>query len=228
MESNKKEIRDDTRHLILAEGKDAYYFLVHLLTYNINNKNNKDSVIATFNTFQVFDFDGNSNLNKLLNIILLSEKFPNITSLSVIRDAENNHESAASSIKQSFTKFDLPPPNKPFTPNKDGDLNTGFILFPDCSSSPRNGTLEDLCLEILYNKYFKQISEAESIIKGNNFKRPHKNKLHLCFSLTDEFVSLKIGEAAKARAFNFESPQIISINSFLLDMAAPPPGNQQL
>jgi len=40
--------------------------------------------------------------------------------------------------------------------------------------------------------------------KGRTFKWLHKTKLHTYFSVTDDFVSKKIGQATKAGAFNFE------------------------
>jgi hypothetical protein len=39
---------------------------------------------------------------------------------------------------------------------------------------------------------------------GNEIKRPHKTKLHTYLSGKNDFVGLKIGEAAKAGAWNWE------------------------
>lgn len=87
------------------------------------------------------------------------------------------------------------------------------------------GTLEDLCLSILSEENSNEI--AEDIQKFMNemetkHKRsyPHefKTKLHTYFSITDDYVSMKIGEAARAGAFNWESEQIQPLKNFMMEL----------
>ena len=56
----------------------------------------------------------------------------------------------------------------------------------------------------------------------NKYNRsyPHefKTKLHTYFSVTDEYVSLKIGEAAKAGAFNWNSNKLLPLKNFLSEI----------
>lgn len=74
-----------------------------------------------------------------------------------------------------------------------GGINVGFLLFPQLDSDPIEGTLEDLCLKII----------------------KFKTKLHSFFSLTDRFVGLKIGEAADAGAFDWDSPELEGLRKMI-------------
>ena len=49
--------------------------------------------------------------------------------------------------------------------------------------------------------------------------RLHKNLLHMVFSGTDKFVDLKIGEAATAGAFNWESSELRELKNFLSNLS---------
>ena len=66
------------------------------------------------------------------------------------------------------------------------------------------------------------IEEIDTFMKllGDKHKRefPHefKTKLHTYFSITDKFVGLKIGEAAKAGVFDWNSTRLDFLKSFLL------------
>jgi len=60
------------------------------------------------------------------------------------------------------------------------------------------------------------MTKAEEV--GEGLRRPHKNKLHTYFSLTDDFVGLKIGESAKANAFDFSAKEFESLKTLLEEM----------
>ena len=53
---------------------------------------------------------------------------------------------------------------------------------------------------------------------GREYPHDFKTKLHTYFSVTDKYVSLKIGEAAKAGAFNWNSPKLLPLKNFLLEI----------
>lgn len=60
-------------------------------------------------------------------------------------------------------------------------------------------------------QFLKNIAD----IRQREFRRKHKNLLHTYFSATDKFVDKKIGEAAKAGAFNWRSPELAELKNFL-------------
>ena len=99
------------------------------------------------------------------------------------------------------------------------------MLFPTCDTSVQAGTLEDLCISILSEENSSAILyDIQDFMDdlGNKYNRlyPHefKTKLHTYFSVTDAYVSLKIGESAKAGAFNWNSDKLLPLKNFLAEI----------
>lgn len=220
----KKIVDPERPSLILCEGADAYYFLISFLD-NIKKSDN------VFNKFNVYDFGGIDQLPLALKSVTLDENFKtHIHSISIIRDAEKNALGAIQSIKNALRSNGFTVPDGPCLPQSSlenipySKIAVGYLLFPTCSYECKNGTLEDLCLNILAksdaNSILRGVKKAlKPFLKKRKLPRSHKNKLHTYFSFTDDFVSLKIGEAAKANAFSWRSPQMTSLKNFLQFMA---------
>jgi hypothetical protein len=103
---------------------------------------------------------------------------------------------------------------------RSNSLRTGFVLFPSCCSEATNGTLEDLCLDSLASRDSLNIlKDIDGLMENYSFKRMHKNRLHCYLSLTDDYVSLKIGEACNAGAFQIGVPKIQMLKNFLMDIS---------
>lgn len=206
-------------HLVLCEGKDAFYFLIHYL-----NSEALSDVTELSNDFQVMDFKGISQLTKKLATLRNMEGFEKLESLSIIRDAETDADGAVASVRNSLNSAGFGNPEAPG--RICGKLpKVGFVLFPTCSENAECGTLEDLCLSILNEENSEAILEdVQSFIQDMNekhdrqLKREHKTKLHAYFSVTDKYVGMKIGEAAKAKAFNWRSEKLKPLKTFLTDM----------
>ena len=203
-------------HLVLCEGADAYYFLIWFLD-DIKNKE------PQFSFFKVYDFGGIDELKNYISALSKEDNFDIVKSITIIRDAETNALAACSSIKNSLQKVGLSVPETPCTPCNDTnsqypDIVTGFLLFPTCSTSLEDGTLEDLCLKILSKKdaplILDDVDKSLELYR-NRLPRFHKNRLHVFFSFTDEYVSLKIGEAAQHKAFSYTSPEMTNLKYFL-------------
>ncbi len=215
----KQEIHAGMQHLLLCEGLDAQNFLIYYLNSSVFS-----SYSALQQTVQVVDFGGIRQLSTAINAWKNMEGFENIKSLLVIRDAEASATDAAQSVKDAFKKAALPPPDGPNSLFKGSAISTGFTLFPSCDKLPQNGTLEDLCLNILQEKESRILEEIEVFMnklgqeKLREFPHRFKTKLHTYFSLTDKYVSLKIGEAAKAGAFDWTSPKLNSLRGFLISI----------
>lgn len=208
-------IKEGMKHLILCEGRDEWNFLTELS----KAFNNQYSIV------QIENFGGNDNLRLALKTWSIDPNFRNLKSLIVVRDAERDANVAVDSIKSAFKNANLPVPPSPHQfETAEGGVKTGFVLFPKCSPELVNGTLEDLCLSILKEKNppMSEIDAFISDLKANNRKitRDFKTKLHTYFSITDKFVSLKIGEAAKAGAFDWSSSELDQIKSFLGEMVS--------
>jgi hypothetical protein len=172
---------------------------------------------SSFDEFQVRDFKGITQLADHIVTLKELENYETVRSIAIVRDAETNAGSAAQSVISALSKAALPTPKCPGEIVSSGGLKTGFVLFPSCGAELENGTLEDLCLQSLAGDDAKnKLSAADNLLQKYTFKRPHKNRLHTYLSMTDAYVSLKIGEAFRAGAFSFSLPQIESLKEFLL------------
>ena len=208
------------QHLILCEGRDAEEFLIAYL----NSAALKDHDFFS-NEIQVMNFGGNEDLYAYLSVLQNMEGFHDIKSLLIIRDAETNARAAIDQIITPLRATGFDCPDKPYVWG-DGKIKTAFLLFPTCSADVTEGTLEDLCLSILRESNHEEILvEIDSfmVTLENHYKRkfPHKfkTKLHTYFSVTDDYISLKIGEAARAHAFDWTHPNLVPLKEFILEIA---------
>jgi len=212
-QSSKTEIKKTK--LILVEGTDALYFFIHLLES------------LAIEEIEVRDYRGITELTNYLKNLAKLDGYQSVTSILVLRDAEypsaqsteTASESAIKSINNSLQKNNLIPDNINIEAFKlplyeYNERKIGVGLFPGLDSNQNlitQGTLEELCLKILGKDIVihKIISGINTfIINYLGFKRAHKNKLHAILSFTDKFVGMKIGETAKAKGFDFNSPYL--------------------
>lgn len=207
------------QHLILCEGRDAEEFLIAYL-----NSDSLSNIPSFSNDFQVMDFGGNENLSNYIELLKNMEGFEQVKTILIIRDAERNSTNSIKQIQSTLQKSALPVPETTYCWQGD-TLKIGFLLFPTCNSTVQVVTLEDLCLSIL-KEHNSQIiiQEIMDFMKTleNNYNRtfPHefKTKLHSYFSITDDFVSMKIGEAARAQAFDWNHENLIPLKNFLMEV----------
>ncbi len=214
MKKENKKIQPNIKHLILCEGNDEKWFFIWYLEYLIKNGHSELDCI------QIEDIGGNEDIKKQLGIWKLVSGFEQLETIGIIRDAEKNADAAVRSINQCFTDNGFTVPDAPFvlkisnnTPNTIYGVLPGF----DENGILQNGTLEDLCLQILKDE---QSGSKMNIIKeylteiqtkfDYQIHHIHKAKLHTYFASDDKFIGSKIGEAAKIGAFDFESPKLMS------------------
>jgi hypothetical protein len=201
------------KKIIIAEGKDAKFFLIHLL-----NKKGNDGI-------QVVDSGGITELTISIKSLKGIEGFDNVTSILIFRDSEKSSESAAQSVNYSLKETGLITTEiKPFTMSRQNNRHIGFVLFPGLDENGKlfnSGTLEHLCLGIFREKSNSEIIKTyieDFQAKGMKFKKPHKNELHTFFSFTDKYVSMKIGETAQMGGFDFDSPQLLPFVKMINEM----------
>lgn len=198
--------------VILAEGADAYWFLRHALNaYNIED-------------VQVFDFGGIDQLRGYLEAFSLVDGYDELVSVLIARDAETNAMAAIDSIKSSLKNVGLPIPAQAYE-FKVGAPNVAFVTFPgydnvDGAKVLKTGTLEDLCLSTVTNPIFseanKYIEEIDKNYTKINLK--HKSTLHAYLAGNNDFVGMKIGEAAKAGAWMWASEVLSPLKNILMSM----------
>ncbi|MDR0294627.1 MAG: hypothetical protein LBH91_00305 [Prevotellaceae bacterium] len=215
-DKNKKVI--DKPHLILCEGEDTTQFMIRFLEYLRKRE-------TGFESFMAFDFGGIKELP-----IFLSEDLPRkpgydiAVSMTIVRDAEENHSSAVQSIKSALANSGLPAPSEPNTIVQGDTMKVAFSLFPSLSKDDNSGTLEDLYISNLKEDGVEHLLNDINFFldalksKGRNFTWLHKTKLHTYFSVTD-FVSKTIGQATEAGAFNYECNEMNQLKELLRSIA---------
>ena len=203
--------------LRLCEGRDAEGFLINYLNSNELAQDPRFS-----NEIQVLDFGGNEDLSNFLMSLKNMDKFDRVKSLAVIRDAEKDYEKACQEVCRSLKKCGFVSSERCGTWVRDSSgLKVGFMLIPLNNSA---GTLEDLCLRILSENNNKNIlSTIESFLDvmessyERSYHRKHKNKLHTYLSSSDKYVTMLLGTASSAGAFDWGSDELESFKSFLTE-----------
>lgn len=195
--------------LLLVEGADALHFFIKALE------------VFGVDDVQVLDFGGISDLTNYLKALSLYQNFDSVTSLVIARDAETNSDSAISNVKKSLQQASLSIPEKPFE-FTEKDPKIAFMIFPGFEKAKlQSGTLEDLCLDIVKDcSTFDCVDTYIQCLQsnGHEIKRPHKTKLHTYLSGKNDFVGLKIGEAAKAGAWDWDHIRLKPFKDVIIAM----------
>ena len=154
-------------------------------------------------------------MTMFMRTLMNMEGFDKVDRLLVIRDAETNVEQAEIMVRNSFSECGLSVPDSCCSWNKTSNLHTAYLLLPSCDNKPVPGALEDLCWDIISDKDAERIkNDIEKFtdkIKseyGRIVSHEHKSKLHTYFSVNDDLVSLKVGEAARSGAFDWNSARL--------------------
>jgi hypothetical protein len=174
------------------------------------------------NDIQIIETGGKDKFKLEFPIILNACGFENVTSIVIIRDADESFNSAVSSVQYQLEKYQLPVPSNhaEFLTNK--RITAGFFIMP---GNEDNGMLENLVLESVnnhpvklcsddyINKLKKKLTEPDC-----NFKFPrneHKARLFAYLAGMEKFIP-SLGMAAKKGYFNLESSALDEIKSFLM------------
>lgn len=209
------------QYLIICEEKDTEGFIIEY----INNPGLKDDLRFS-NDLQTFNMGEINDLSRFLSTLKNMDGFEDIKQILILRDAETSVQSAVQSIKNALQANDLPVPDEcnQWKSNESCSIKTAFSLLPNCSKCPEAGALEDLCWNILKDKDAEeQKKDVQSFISGIIEKydsigsHEHKSRIHTFFSINKNYVSLKIGEAAKAGAFDWNSEHLMPLKEVILN-----------
>ena len=215
-EKNRKTI--DKPNLILCEGEDATQFIIRYLLY-------LQKAERLFFDFLALDFGGNEELPTFLSDLLYYPGFDIVKTIIIVRDAEGNHGNAVKSIQSALRKSEFPVPSETNKIEKNNNVKVAFSLFPSLSATNLNGTLEDLYIKNLAEEGVEVVAgDIRSFLenlktKGRKFTWFHKTMLHTYFSITDDYVTKKIGQATEAGAFNFECSEMSLLKNLMICIA---------
>ena len=220
LETRGKNTRIEKRHLILCEGRDELFFLIAYL-----NSAHLSATPGFSEDIQVMDFGGNSDLLEQLKVLKVTPGFDEVKTLLIVRDAERDASSAIRQIRTALENNGFSAPDSPHqwvTDKKNKDVEIGFLLFPACHGTPVAGTLEDLCLSILNQPDAPELLEDVDRFldqlkteRGRDFVHRFKTRLHTCLAVSDKYVGMKIGEAAKAGAFDWSDERLTPLREFI-------------
>lgn len=214
-------------YVILCEGRDEELFLRCYVSHLVEGKVVPD-------TFNIINLGGNEELQKKLRVLHSVEHYDRMQGFLIIRDAESDAGGAAQSLQHHMNEaFDMDIPlDGRFTQNADG-VRFGFVLLPGKKTEGDfcDGTLEDLCCQILKEdsdecsgQKLLNLSDSylDAVLQNREtpLRTAHKNKLHAYFSGTDRFVGMKIGEAARAKCFDFSSPALDFLKEALIALSS--------
>ena len=222
----KIKFRPEYPYVIICEGKDEYAFLISYLNYLEKNEE------AFVDCHNVIDFGGITDVNQGLKNLKMYPGYEDMKGFLIVRDAERDARGAVRSVKHHVKQvwgLDLDDDGE--IRISDEGVKIGYYLLPglDEGGSFVNGTLEDLCVDIIAGSSDSTYAEDLMLItdnymlnlienRGKNFICPHKNRLHLFLSATDKYVGAKVGEAASWGAFDLASPKLAQLKKLILQM----------
>ncbi len=206
--------------LILCEGRDVENFMICYLESDALSYDSRFN-----NDIQTLNFNGIDNLEAFIGTIIRMDGFDLVHKMLVLRDAETDVDKAIKNIQNAFRVNGLLVPEQPHMWKREPDSDkpaTAFTLLPRCNANPIPGALEDLCWDILKDEHASEMRNDVlrfiSDIKknyGTVSTHEHKSRLHTYFSVNEKYISLKVGEAAKAGAFAWDHEKLNGLRDIM-------------
>ncbi|MEQ9484719.1 DUF3226 domain-containing protein [Coleofasciculus sp. F4-SAH-05] len=189
--------------LLLGEGLEEKLVFVELLKFmDINN-------------IEVVTYNGKTNLSNYLKTLRLIPGFSDLISLGITRDADENKDAALQSIETALINNNLPIPESGQLGEK---LSSKIFILPNNNTE---GMLEDLCIQSIVDDlgiscvdaYFQCIQNQT----GRQPKNMAKAKVHAWLASQIE-PDKRLGEAAKAGYWNWNSPAFEPLKNFIASL----------
>jgi hypothetical protein len=189
-------------HLLLVEGKDDAIFFKSMIEY------------IGLDEIEIWNIEGKSQFRTYLSILKKDSSFnSNVTSLGIIRDADDDPESALRSIKDALRASDFAVPDQSFISVGSRPAVT-FMILPN--DSP--GMLESVCLKSVesdpamkcVDRYFECLKTICQIEPKNIYKAKVQ-----AFLASRIKVGLDLRRAAQAGYWPFDHDAFDPIRSFL-------------
>ena len=165
---------------------------------------------------QIRDYRGKDNLRSFLGVLPRVSGYSELESIGVARDADENSDNAAESVRDALGAAGLPVPDSPLESACDGRISVRYLIIPHGET----GALEDVCLASVaedpamacVESYFGCIER--SALDGPRAKWMSKAKVH-AFLSSRENPALRLGEAAERGLWHFDAPAFDPLKSVL-------------
>ncbi len=203
--AQKTRIEITEAKLLLVEGRDEELFFSAALEKHIHARD-----------IQVLPIAGKTRLREYLEGLKLDAHFPGVTSLAVIRDADDSSVSALQSVCGALSFHGLPAPREhgQFT---ESVPRVGVFIMPDGKNS---GMLETLCMDSVRNRPRSECVQSYLDCLKQQGLHPSpldKARAHAWLAGQDD-PEKRVGEAAQAGYWPFENPAFDSLWSFIRDI----------
>jgi len=189
-------------HLLLVEGKDDAIFFRSMMEH------------IGLDEFEIWNIEGKSQLGTRLRVLKMDSAFKlNVISLGIVRDADDDPDSALRSVKSALESAGFAVPDRSLESAGSSPTVT-FMILPN--DSP--GMLESVCLKSVesdpamkcVDSYFECL-EANYQIEPKNI---YKAKVQ-AFLASRKKVGLDLRRAAQAGYWPFDHNTFDPIRSFL-------------
>ena len=204
------KLKIDADRLLLVEGRDEVNLFKALLKHCLDNKSE----------IQVIDAGG---INKFpVNLKAIHESVrarPSFQSLGVVRDADDNADSAFRSICDHLRKAGYTPPavRGEFS---DAVPSSGVFIVPGESD---RGAIETLCRRSVEDTDLARcVDEYIKCLQGHNVlhsRNVDKSFAHAYLAAMSNPMA-RVGEGAQSGVWDFESPGFTALSRFLRDLAS--------
>ncbi len=183
----------EKQKLLIVEGRDEEEFFGALLKK------------LEISDVQVAGVGGKTKIKSNLKTLKTTDTlFAQITSLGIIRDADNDHEAAFVAVQDALKAAGLPCPPSPLVSAGTSPKVMIMILPPE---APK-GTLEDICLSsVKDDPAMSCVDEYFDCLDAKGVGRPAKDFIKAkakVFLASREDPNLRLGEAARKGYWPFE------------------------
>ena len=187
------------------------------------------------NGIAIESYNGKPNLGNDLADRVRSPNFRAYSSIGIVRDADDDASSAFDSVVGSLRRANLPAPSTPVSPATQPGLRVAVLIIPPGEDS---GELENLCLRSIENAKERACLDAyitciEAIGPPISANRLAKARVHAYLapgpeprffagtpneSTNRRNPGLRVGEAAEARVWDWNSPAFTQVADFLRNL----------
>jgi hypothetical protein len=193
-------------NLLVVEGRDEELFFGALLKH------------MQLQNIQVIPIGGKTNLRPNLKALTLSPQFSEVSSLGVLRDANDDPSSAFGSVRDALIAVGLAAPQKPLVTAGDSPRVTVMILPEE--NSP--GMLEGICLRAVENdRATSCVGQYFQCLREQNLSLPRnisKAKIQVFLASRSE-AGKRLGEAAQAGYWPWDHAAFEELKHFLSKLA---------
>lgn len=199
-----EKLKIEKQKLLIVEGRDEEEFFGALLEK------------LEINDVQVAGIGGKTKIRPNLKTLKTTDPFfDRVTSLGIIRDADDDYNDAFISVQNALKAANLPCPKKPLIPTKTSPKVTVMILPPGAS----RGALEDICLgSVKDDPAISCVDDYFGCLDAKGVGRPVKDFAKAkarVFLLSREDPTLTVGIAAKKGYWPFNVTEFDSVREFL-------------